>query len=179
MKFLSIAAILCLLTSNSYAEKCEGFNACADLYTKLTGEKLNIDESISDDMTLAIPDIDLTVANAKVEFLYFLNKNVVTMMPKNRLVANRKGDFLISPIYIVSEGNIPRMINKDGLVTFVYHSKSDTKNLVSNKTRGLLSRKKNKSESMITVFPKTKVIAVSDTDENATRIINLIIKSDK
>lgn len=179
MKGLLIATVLGLFSFNSYAEKCEGINACVDLYTKLTGEKFTIEESISDDMSLAAPDTDLTAANAKLEFENFLNKNVVSVMAKNRLTAGRSGEFLTAPIYVVSAGNIPRMLNKDGLVTFVYHSKKDPSKIVNAKTRGLLTRKKNNSERRIVDYSKTKIIAVSDTFQNAERIITFIMKADQ
>lgn len=179
MKVLFLVIGLSFSPFNLYAEKCEGINACTDLYAKFTGEKFIIDDSINDEMSLAAPDSDLTAVNAKVEFISFLNKNVVNIMAKNKLIAGRNGEFLTAPIYVVSAGNIPRMINKDGLVTFVYHSQKDTSKLVSAKTRGLLTRNKNNSERRIVDFPNTKIIAVSDTFENAERIMTLIMKSDK
>lgn len=179
MKFLSILIILILFSFNSYAEKCEGIHACAELYTKLTGDKVTVDTSVTDEMSLAVSGVELTAENAKNKFEIFLNKNVVALTAKKQLVAGRKGDFLTAPVYVVSEGNIPRMINKDGPVTFVYQAKNETKKLINNKTRGLLSRKKGSFETMINTFDKTKIIAVSDKDENASRIITFIMKSDK
>lgn len=179
MKVLFLILILGLFSINLHAKKCEGMNACIDLYTEITGEKFIIDESVNDEMSLAAPDTDLNAQNAKIEFLNFLNKNVVSIMLKKNLVAARNGEFLTAPIYVVSDGNIPRMINKDGLVTLVYHSRKETSKLVSAKTRGLLTRKKNNSERRIVDYSKTKIIAVSDTFENAERIMMLIMKSDK
>lgn len=179
MNVLFLTLALMLFSSHSYAKKCEGINACSDLYTELTGERFIIDNSIDDEMSLGAPDADLNAINARVEFLNFINKNVVSIVQKNRLVAARNGEFLTAPIYIVSDGNIPRMINKDGLVTLVYHSKKATSKLVSSKTRALLTRKKNNTERRIIDYSKTKIIAVSDTFENAERIMILIMKSDK
>jgi len=182
MKFLFLVSVLGLFSFNSYAEKCEGVNACVDLYTKLTGEHLAIYKDVTDDMTLAIPDTDLTKDNAKVEFNKFANKNLIQITDINKvktLIAKRSGDFLTAPIYIVSENNIPMMINKDGLVTFVYHSKGDTSKL-SSKTRTMLSKKKPANgRNSILEFMDNKIISVSDTYERADKIARVWIKLDK
>lgn len=183
MKLFSIFTLVTLFSFNAYAEKCEGVNACVDLYTKLTGEHLAIYKDVTDDMTLAAPDADLTKENAKVEFTKFANKNVIQILEINKvktLVAKRSGDFLTSPIYIVSENNIPMMINKDGLVTFVYHSKGATRKLAE-KTRTMLSKKMPSKESRNSIleFTDNKIISVSDSYEKADKIAREWIKLDK
>lgn len=183
MKLLSIFTLITLFSFNAYAEKCEGVNACVDLYTKLTGEHLAIYKDVTDEMTLAAPDTDLTKENAKVEFSKFVNKNVMQMMEINKvktLVAKRSGDFLTSPIFVVSENNIPMMINKDGLVTFVYHAKGGTGRLAV-KTRTMLSKKmpSKGSRNSILEFADNKIISVSDSYEKADKIAREWIKLDK
>lgn len=180
MKLLSVSLLLSLYSVNSYAEKCEGFNACTELFTKLTGQKLKVSSLITDDMSLAAPDTDLTKENAKKEFPLFLNKNAVSLMGADELFAHRNGEFLTAPIFVVSEGNVPMMINKDGLVTFVYHTKGETSKL-ADKTRKMLSKKmlKPKSPSKIIEFKENKIIAVSDSYEKAEKVIREIIKLDK
>ncbi len=176
-------SLLCLValsfSINSYAETCEGFNACADLYTKLTGEKLSIDKNISDEMTLAYNDANLTKENAKTEFTMFLNKNAVDMQNKGYIFAMRDKEFLSAPIYVVTEENMPRLFNKDALVTFIYHATHDTKKIVTAKARAALSKKKTKSRNNIVEFSHTKIISVSDTGEAATKIMKEIFKADK
>lgn len=182
MKLIPIMSFLFLFSFNTYAEKCEGVNACVDLYSKLTGEHLAIDKDVTDEMTLAVPDTDLTKENAKIEFSKYANKNVMHVMNINKvktLLSKRSGDFLTAPIYIVSENNIPMMINKDGPVTFVYHSKSNTSKLAS-KTRTMLGKKKPaKGRNSIIEFMDNKIIVVSDTYEKADKIAREWIKSDK
>jgi hypothetical protein len=180
MKLLSIFTLLCLFSFNSYAEKCEGVNACSDLYSKLTGQKLSIDPTITDEMTLASPDVDLTKENAKVEFSKFINKNVMSILDKTKLISHRMGEFLTAPIYVVSENNIPMMINKDGLVTFVYHTKGNTKKL-ADKTRIMMSKKMPRphSANKIVEYKENKIIVVSDTYEKADKIAREWIKLDK
>ena len=176
-------SLLCLtvisFSINSYAETCEGLNACADLYTKLTGEKLTIDKNISDEMTLAYNDANLTKENAKAEFTMFLNKNVVSMLDNGRVMAMRDKEFLSAPIYVVTEENMPRLFNKDALVTFVYHATRETKKVVKARARAFLSKKKLKSRNNIVEFSHTKIISVSDTGEAATKIMKEIFKADK
>lgn len=165
---------------NTYAETCEGFNACADLYTKLTGEKLTIDKNISDEMTLAYNDANLTKENAKTEFTMFLNKNAVDIQKKGYVFAMRDKEFLSAPIYVVTEENMPRLFNKDALVTFIYHATHDTtKKVVTAKARAALSKKKTKSRNNIVEFSHSKIISVSDTGEAATKIMKEIFKADK
>lgn len=181
MKGMILALTIGMFSVSAYAEKCEGFNACADLYTKLTGKKLAIDTVISDEMTLAAPDADLTAENAESEFALFLNKNVVTFLKKDkRLIANRSGEFLGAPIYVVSQNNMPQMFSKEGLVTLVYHSKENPDRL-SGKVRGLLSKKmpKPKSLNKIVTYQETKIFIVSDTFEVAQKVMNQIFKLDK
>jgi hypothetical protein len=146
---------------------------------KLTGEKLNIDKNISDEMTLAYNDANLTKENAKAEFVMFLNKNVMNLDTEGRVMAMRNNEFLSAPIYVVSAGNMPRVFNKDALLTFVYHTQHETKKVVTKKARVLLSKKKRKSRNNIVEFPHTKIIAVSDTGEAATKIMKEIFKADK
>lgn len=179
MKLLSVLTLLSLFSFNAYAEKCEGVNACFDLYSKLTGKKLSIDKSITDEMTLAAPDTDLTKENAKVEFAKFCNKNVLSIKGKV-LMAHRSGDFLTAPIHVVSENNIPMMINKDGLVTFVYHAKGNIEKLAA-RTRTMTSKKKPQPNSInkIVQFTENKIIAVSDTYEKTDKIAREWIKLDK
>lgn len=180
MKLLSILTLLCLFSINANAEKCEGINACADLYSKLTDKKLSIDPVITDEVTLAVPDVDLTKENAGVEFEIFLNKNGGMTILDHTVITKRVGDFLTAPIHVVSENNIPMMLNKDGLVTFVYHTKGATKRL-ADKTRSMLSKKKLAANTFAKTieFPKNKIIVVCDTYEKADKIVRLMIKSDK
>jgi hypothetical protein len=172
---LSLITALLIFSSNSFAEVCEGINACTELYTKLTGEKIIMDKDITDEMTLAAPTANFTSENAKAEYRLYLNKNAIALTG-SKMDTMRNGDFLISPIYIVSENNMPQMINKDGLVTLVYHAKNSTKKLT--KKVSALSKKKMKGHPAILEFP-TNVIAVEDTFEYATRNMNAIIKADK
>lgn len=180
MKLLSILTLLCLFSINAYAEKCEGINACADLYSKLTDKKLSIDPVITDEVTLAVPDVDLTKENANVEFEKFLNKNGGMTILDNTVVTKRVGEFLTAPVHVVSDNNIPMMLNKDGLVTFVYHTKGSTKRL-ADKTRSMLSKKKLavKTFAKTIEFPKNKIMVVCDTYEKADKIVRLMIKLDK
>jgi hypothetical protein len=180
MKLLILLTLLSFFSMNAYAEKCEGINACSDLYSKLTGEQLEIDSTITDEMTLASPDVDLTKENVKAEFSLFVNKNVMSILDGKKLITHRMGDFLVAPIFVVSKNNIPMMINKDGLVTFVYHSKGATKRL-SDKTRILMSKKMARphSENKIVEFKDNKIIVVSDTYEKADKIAREWIKLDK
>lgn len=180
MKLLSIFTLLCLFSVNSYAERCEGVNACVDLYSKLTDVKLTIDKNVTDEMTLAAPDADLTKENAKIEFSKFINKNVMSILNNKFLITQRMGDFLTAPIHVVSENNIPMMINKDGLVTFVYHAKGNTKKL-ADKTRVMMSKKMAGSHAVnkIIEYNKNKIIVVSDTYEKADKIAREWIKLDK
>lgn len=180
MKLLPIVTLLCLFSFNSYAEKCEGVNACTNLYSKLTGKKIEVSASITDEMTLAAPDADLTKENAKAEFSKFINKNVMSILDNTKLISHRMGEFLTSPIYVVSENNIPMMINKDGLVTFVYHSKGDTKKL-ADKTRIMMSKKMPGPHSVnkIIEYKENKIIVVCDTYERADKIAREWIKLDK
>jgi len=183
MKLLSVLTLLSIFSINAYAEKCEGVNACVELYTKLTGEHLNIDKVITDEMTLAAPDIDLTKENAKVEFSIFNNKNALHVYNVNKskmLIAKRNGEFLTAPIHIVSENNIPMMLNKDGPVTFVYHAKGNISNLAK-KTVKLLSKKMPAAKSLnrIVEFQENNIILVSDTYEKADKIAREWIKLDK
>jgi hypothetical protein len=180
MKLLSIFTFLCLFSFNSYAEKCEGVNACTELYSKLTGKKLEVNSSITDEMTLAAPDTDLTKENAKAEFSMFLNKNAIILYSEKQLVPNRSGEFLTAPIHVISENNIPMMLNKDGLVTFVYHVQGDIGKLAK-KTRSMLSKKKSspKSINKILEYKENKIIVVCDTYEKADKIAREWIKLDK
>lgn len=168
-----------LVSLNSYAETCEGFNACAELYTKLTGEKLTIDKNISDEMSMASTSANLTSANVKSEYNLFLNKNVVILHSKGIVMALRHGEYMSAPIYVISEGNIPRMFTKEGKVTFIYHVQHDVKKVVTAKARASASKKTKKSLNNIVEFPQSKIVAVSDTVEAATKIINEIMKADK
>ncbi|MBC7712756.1 MAG: hypothetical protein H7177_05430 [Rhizobacter sp.] len=176
LKFFLFASLI--FSFNSFAETCEGFNACADLYTKLTGEKLTIDKDISDEMSMASTSANLTSANAKTEFTLFLNKNVVALQPKGLVMSLRHGEYLSAPIYVVSEGNIPRMFTKEGKVTFIYHAQHDTKKVVTAKARASMSKKSKKSLNNIVEFSQSKIIAVSDTVEAATKIIKEVMKAD-
>ena len=180
MKLLSIFTLLCLFSVNSYAERCEGVNACVDLYSRLTNKKLSIDPAITDEVTLAVPDVDLTKENVNVEFEKFLNKNGGMTILANTVISKRAGDFLTAPIYVVSENNIPMKINKDGLVTFVYHTKGATKKL-ADKTRIMLSKKKlaDKTFAKTIEFSTNKIIVVCDTYERADKIVRTMIKLDK
>ena len=178
---LRVFLILTLISFsfNSYAEKCEGINACIDLYSRLTGHKLIPSVSITDDMSLAVADTDLNSSNAQKEFEKFLNKNIVSING-DKLMANRHGDFLAAPAYIVSEGNIPMMIDGKGLVTLVYSAKGNTIRLV-NSARKMLSKKMPNAKNVnnIMEFKATKIISVSDTYETAVKIIKIIMKQDK
>ena len=174
-----LAFITITFSFNLYAENCEGFNACAELYTKLTGEKLKIDKNISDEMSLAYNEANLTAENAKTEFPLFLNKNAVDYRSNGMVRAMRDGEFLSSPIYVVTKDNMPSLFSKEGLVTFVYHSMNDTKKVVTSKARSYLTKKKNKSRQNIVEFSHTKIITVSDNVEAATKIIKEIFKADK
>ena len=179
MKQILLFSFLFLISFNILAETCEGFNACADLYTKLTGEKLTIDKNISDEMSMASTSANMTAANAKVEFSLFLNKNVVALQPKGIVMALRHGEYMSAPIYVVSEGNIPRMFTKDGIVTFIYHAQHNTNKIVTAKARASLTKKSKKSVNNIIEFSQSKIIAVSDSVDNATKIIKEIMKADK
>lgn len=181
MKRMILALFLGMLSANSYAERCEGFNACAELYSKISGKKLSIDNSISDEMTLAVEDTNLTKENAEDEYALFLNKNVVSYYKKNhQLIAQRQGEFLTSPIYVVSQGNMPQMFSKEGLVTLVYHSKNDPDKF-SAKTRVMLSKKmpKPKSINKVIAYRETKIFVVSDTFEVAQKVMEQVFKMDK
>lgn len=181
MKKLILATLLVMFSVNSYAEKCEGFNACVELYTKLTGKKLTIDPVISDEMTLAAPDTDLTAETAEKEFHLFLNKNVVNYFTvQNKLISGRQGEFLTSPIYVVSQNNMPQMFSKEGLVTLVYHTKGDPDKLAG-KVRNMLSKKmpRPKSVNKIVAYQNTKIFIVSDTFEVAQKVMNQIFKLEK
>ena len=175
MKCLSLLSVLFIFFStNSYAEVCEGFNACTNLYTQLTGQKISIDKNISDETSLAVQNTDLTKENAKAEYQLFLNKNTIDFK-NGKLNMMRNGEFLTAPIYIVSESNMPQMINKDGLVTLVYHAQKASAKSLSSKTRQLLSFSKVKTKAHFSIleFP-TKIIAVSHTFEYATKIMKEI-----
>lgn len=177
MKACLLLLGLMVFSANSYAEKCEGMNACVSLYEKLTGDKLKVDEAINDDMTLASNDTDLTAADTKSQFEMYLNKNGVRLH-KNSLWAVRAGEFLTAPIYVVSQGNMPQMINKDGLVTLVYHAKKKSSKLVPGLAR-FLSKKKIKDVPKIVEYLNTNTISVSDTFEHAEKIMTKILKADK
>jgi hypothetical protein len=177
MKFLSklsLVAVLVMFSSGSFAEVCEGINACSELYTKFTGEKLVMDK-ISDEMTLAAENANFSKENVRQEFRLYLNKNAV-VLNGNKLEPMRNGGFLGAPIYIVSLSNMPQMINKDGLVTLVYHAKNPAKKLVKKATG--LSKIKIKGHQAILDFP-TNIIAIEDTFEFATRNMLAIMKADK
>lgn len=181
MKKMVLAVVFSILSANSYAERCEGFNACAELYSKLSGKKLSIDNTISDEMTLAVEDTDLTKENAESEYVLFLNKNVVNYYKKNhQLIAQRQGEFLASPVYVVSPGNMPQMFSKEGLVTLIYHSKNDPDKFAE-KTRGMLSKKmpKPKAVNKIITYRETKIFVVSDTFEVAQKVMEQVFKMDK
>ena len=164
---------------NSYAEKCEGLNACIELYTKLTGHKLIPGPSISDELSLAVSDVDLTETNADKEFKKFLNKNTISLNG-DRMMVNRFGEFISAPVYVVSEGNIPRMMDAKGLVTLVYHAQGNSKKLASDAAK-MSSKKMSKPKSVNSVidFGETKIISVSDSYEVAVKIVKQIMKKDK
>lgn len=181
MKRIILALILGVLSVNAYAEKCEGFNVCLELYSKLTGKKLSIDNTISDEMTFSVEDLELTKENAESEFTLFLNKNAINYFKKNnQLIAQRQGEFLTSPVYIVSPGNMPQMFSKEGLVTLVYHSKNDPDKF-SVKTRAMLSKKmpKPKSINKVIAYRESKIFVVSDTFEVAQKVMEQVFKMDK
>lgn len=178
MKFLSklsLITVLLMISTVSFAEVCEGVNACTELYTKFTGEKLIMDKDISDEMTLSVGSANFSKENIRQEYKFFLNKNAVALVG-DKLQAIRNGDFLTSPIYIVSISNMPMMINKDGLVTLVYHAKNPAKKLIKRATG--FSKKKIKGHPAILEFP-TNVIAIEDTFEYATKSMLAIMKADK
>lgn len=176
---LSLLSFTLLFSFALRAEVCEGLNACSELYTQMTGQKLTMDKSISDDMSIAVPSTTMESKNATGEFTNFLNKNVINLLPGGKLQAMRHGEFLTVPIYVVSTGNMPMMINKDGLVTMVYQTQKVPTKLVSSKIRKMLSKKKAKSTNNIVEFNKNQIIAVSDTFEHATKIMTEIMKTDK
>jgi hypothetical protein len=179
MKRLALLSFLVLFSTNSFAEVCEGINACTELYRKLTGDNIIADKDITDETTLAVVSTDLTAQNAKAEFQLYLNKNTIQLLGR-RLDIMRNGDFLTSPIYIVSENNMPQMINKDGLVTLVYHAKRPTSKLLTSKVRNQLSFTKvqTKSRFAILEFP-TKIIAIQHTFEYAEKMMKKIMKADQ
>jgi hypothetical protein len=179
MKHLFIISFLALISCKSFAETCEGFNACVDLYTKISGEKLTIDKAISDEMSMVSTSAKLTAANIKPEFNLFLNKNVLMLRPKGVVLSLRHGEYMSAPIYAVSDGNIPRMFSKEGKVTFIYHAQHDTKKIVTAKARSYLSKKTKNAVNNIVEFSQSKIIAVSDKVDAATKIIKEIMKADK
>ncbi len=177
MKQFIILLVASLCSASAFAEKCEGIAGCIDLYSKLTGEAILVNE-VKPDMTLALAGTDLTKANAKTEFVKFINTNIVELIQGNKLVAFRHGEFLSSPIYLIENKIIPQMINKDGLVTLVYQSNKDPKSIITRRIRNKLSRKKTKSINNIVEFSANKTVSVSDTYEYASRIMATIIKLD-
>lgn len=181
MKRMILALMLVAFSANAYAEKCEGFNACSELFSRLTGKKLSIDSTISDEMTMAVEDADLTKENAESEYALYLNKNVISYFKKNgQLISQRNGEFISAPIYIVSKGNMPQMFSKEGLVTLVYHSQIDPDKF-SAKTRGMLSKKmpKPKSVNKVIAYRESKIFVVSDTFEVAQKVMEQVFKMDK
>lgn len=166
------------LTFKLQAEVCEGIKSCSELYTKVTGEKLQIEKSINKSMSISSTGTDLDKSNVKKEFERYLNQNAVSLSNK-RLQSMRQGEYLRAPIYLVSLGNMPMMINKDGLVTLVYQSTNETNKLVNTSVKKMLSKKKSKSLNKIIEFPKNNLIAVSDTYEYASKIMKEIMMQDK
>lgn len=179
LSLVSFSLLISLFVSFSLkAEVCEGIKSCSELYTKITGEKLQSDKSINKSMSISATGTDLDKSNVKKEFERYLNQNAVSLSNK-RLQSMRQGEFLTAPIYLVSLGNMPMMINKDGLVTLVYQSTKETNKLVNSSVKKMLSKKKSKSLNKIIEFPKTNLIAVSDTYEYASKIMKEIMLQDK
>lgn len=174
-KFL---ALLVLLSFQAHAEKCETIEGCSALYANLTGEKVDF-SAVPVEMSLAIAGTDMTPENAKEEYRKYLAMNAVMLIENNKLVPMRHGEFLKSPIYVVEKNKIPQMINKDGLVTFSYATQNDPKKLITRKVRKKLSYKKTKSLNNIVEYSGPKVITISDTYENASKIAAQIIKADQ
>jgi hypothetical protein len=179
MKGLTLSFLFAIFFTSAHAEVCEGLNACNELYTKLSKNQLTMDKTISDEVTMAVQGTDLTAENYKTEYPLYLSKNTISLSGKT-LKNMRNGEFLTSPIYIVSENNMPQMINKDGLVTLVYHAKKSPKKLLTSKVTKMISfsRPNPKAHYSILEFP-TKVIAVSHTFEYATKMMKEIMKADE
>ncbi len=175
---LSIVTLALLVSFGASAEVCEGLTACTNLYTQLTGKKVKGDNYITPEMSLAVSSTTMESKNATNEFKSFLNKNAINLTSSGQILASRHGEFLTSPIYVVSPGNMPMMINKDGLVTMVYQAKKPTAKLITSKIRRLLSKKKTKSVNSIVEFKDTGIITASDTYEHASQIMTEIMKSD-
>lgn len=166
------------LSMSLKAEVCEGIKSCSELYTKITGEKLQSEKSINKSMSISATGTDLNKSNVKKEFERYVNQNAVSFSNK-RLLSVRNGEYLTAPIYLVSLGNMPMMINKDGPVTLVYQSTKETKKLVNSNVKKMLSKKKSKSQNKIVEFPNTNLIVVSDTYEYASKTMKEIMLADK
>lgn len=173
---LALLASLSIFSITAQAEVCSDLQTCADLYTKFTGENVTLSKDL-EDITLVERATDLTASNAKSEFEIFLNLNAISKHGSN-ISTMRNGDFLKSPIYMVSEGNMPQVFQKDGLVTLVYQAKKATKKLVSKKVK-MLSRVTKTYRPAILEMNDNKIIAVQDKFVNAEKIMSAIIKSDK
>ena len=167
---------LTVFSSTAYSEVCNDLQTCSELYTKLTGETLTISKDL-EGATLADRTADLTAENAKEEFATFLNFSAISKHGSN-ISSMRNGEFLKSPVYLVSEGNMPQVFQKDGLVTLVYQSKKATKKLVSKKAK-MLSKKTKAYRPAILEMNGNQIIAVQDKFVNAEKIISAIMKADK
>jgi hypothetical protein len=96
----------------------------------------------------------------------------------NYVHSKREGEFNTSPIYIVTAENVPQMINKDGLVNFIYQTNRETGHLVVGEVRGLLPKKVANRMDKIVEFKSSKIILVSSTYEYAEKIIRRILELD-
>lgn len=177
MKHLAFLTTIFFLSLNTYAETCTGIAECSKLYTKIDAKEFKIDKAITPKMTLILEETNLTDGSAKKDFLNFLNINAVEVVGDS-LKPMRNGEYLTSPIYLVTPDNIPQMINKDGLVTLVYQTTNPAQKLLTKTILGMSSKKKTKSRQGIVAYNESNIISVSDTYQYAEKIIRAIMKSD-
>lgn len=175
MKFL--VTLIIFFSFPVFAEKCEGLENCAALYTKFTGKTVDMSD-ISSNMSWAVKNADVTPENAEKEFTRFLALNAITKMENNKLLPMRHGEFMLAPIYLIEDGKMPQVFSGEGLVTLVYQSKKDTAKLVTTRIRKQMSFKKTKSLNNIVEFKASKVITVSDRYDFASKVMQMIMKAD-
>lgn len=175
---ISLVLLFLIIVFPAHSAECVGLKRCIIEYSLITNTEVEFEKAVNfDTVSVGVETASFTKDNAREEFKDYMSLNLFNLDyykdGKVQITNLRKGIFITSPIFIVTPGNIPPVFSGEGPVTLVYRTNKDFKDI-----RGWRLNFKLNSNNLIEIENK-KIVAISDTYENASAIMNLIFSNDK
>lgn len=174
MKILLFAI---LIINPVYAESCKGLKSCSELYTRLTGHKVDL-KNIPQNLTLLEDQTELTKENAKASFERFIHQSGINfwgeIKAENYLNSQRAKSFNEVPVQKVSKNSIPKIKGNNRLVNYVYFA---NKNYFRNSSEFLKLLSQEQGARIL--YYENGIVFISDKAANAEKIVKAFIKKDE